>query len=207
MKKISFNIIGYLLTSFLVSACAINGQSVEVTRPVQQTLIVIQHATPSAKPYPPPSPFLAYPPNITTTPISTPTFTETPFIKFTQTSPTLTNQQVSDKIAGCYQVGSGCSACEPKFNNSIQQVVGTTRMFINVPKDLYPKELFRYATTVDGQATMGWISNGGLPGEAFAGSPVCWSTYVEFDGRGEVDLRIPSILVGVPDYFVRFIVD
>lgn len=80
-------------------------------------------------------------------------------------------------------------------------------MFINVPKDLYPKELFRYRTTINGNATMGWISNGGLPGLAFDGSPECWSTYVEFDGHGEVDLRIPSILIGVPDYFVRFVVD
>jgi hypothetical protein len=80
-------------------------------------------------------------------------------------------------------------------------------MFINVPKDLYPEELFRYATTINGNATMGWISNGGLPGLAMNGSPECWSTYVEFDGQGEVDLRIPSILIGVPDYYVRFFVD
>jgi len=133
--------------------------------------------------------------------------TETPLLKSTQKSPTLTDQQVSDTIAACYQVGSGCSACEPKMNNSVLHVVATTRMFINVPKDLYPEELFRYATTISGQETMGYISNGGLPGVAFAGSPECWSTYVEFDGGGEVDLRIPAIVVGVPDYFVRFIVD
>ena len=207
MKKKTVNIIVCLLTSFLVSACASNVQTIEVTRIVQQTLLVIENTTPTAKPYPPPSPYISYPPNMTPYPIWTPTFTETPFIKSTQRSPTLTDQQVSDKIAACYQVESGCGVCGPKLNNSVQHVVETTRMFINVPKDLYPKELFRYATTINGQAGMGYISNGGLPGEAFAGGPGCWSTYVEFDGGGEVDLRIPAIVVGVPDYFVRFIVD
>ena len=198
MKKKTVNIIVCLLTSFLVSACASNAQTVEVTRIVQQTVevtrivqqtfVIIQYATSIAKPYPP---------NMTPTPIWTPTFTETPFIKSTQRSPTLTDQQVSDKIA----------ACDPTLNNSVQHVRETTRIFISVPKDLYPKELFRYATTINGQATMGWISNGGLPGLAFARSPGCWSTYVEFDGGGEIDLRIPSIIIGVPDYYVRFIVD
>jgi len=114
---------------------------------------------------------------------------------------------VDDKIAACYQVETGCGACKPKLNNSVQHVHGTTRMFINVPNDLYPMELFRYATTTSGNAVMGWISNGGLPGFGFDGSPDCWSTYVEFGGQGEIDLRIPSILIGVPDYYVRFFVD
>lgn len=207
MKKKSVNIIVCLLISFLLSACASNIQTVEVTRSLQQTLTVIGTTTSIANPYTSPTPYILFPPNMTPYPTWTPTITETPFIKSTQKSPTLTDQQVSDKIAACYQVGSGCSACEPKLNNSVQHVVETTRMFINVPKDLYPKDLFQYATTINGQAGMGYISNGGLPGEALAGSPGCWSTYVEFDGVGEVDLRIPSIVIGVPDYYVRFIVD
>ena len=218
MKKRTFNIIVCLLTTLLVSACASNVQTIEVTSTVQQTvevtqivretLIIIQSATPNTTPYPPPAPYLTYPPNMTPTPLRTLTFTETPFIKSTQRSPTLTSQQVADKIAACYyEVGSSCGACEPKLNNSVQHVFGTTRMFINVPKDLYPKELFRYATTINGQAGMGWVSNGGPPGLAMSGRPECWSTYVEFDGQGEVDLRIPSILIGVPDYYVRFVVD
>ncbi len=206
MQKRIFNILVCLLISLMVSACASNVQTVEVTRIVQQTvevtrimqqtLIIIQFATPNATPSPPPS-YLAYPSDMTPTPFRTSTLTETPFIKFTQRSPTLTSQQVADKFA----------ACKSKLNNSVQYVGGTTRMFINVPKDLYPKELFRYRTTINGNATMAWISNGGLPGLAFDGSPECWSTYVEFDGKGEVDLRIPSILIGVPDYSIRFIVD
>lgn len=217
MKKSSFNTIVCLLISLLICTCASNvknieanqiiQQTVEVTRDVQQTLIIIQSATPKTTPYPPPAPYLAYPPNMTPTPLQTVTLTETPFIKITQKSPTLTSQQVADKISACYHVGSDCSACKSKLNNSEQHVVPTTRMFINVPRDLYPKELFRYATTVNGDATMGYISNGGLPGLAMDGSPECWSTYVEFDGQGEIDLRIPSILIGVPDYYVRFIVN
>lgn len=217
MKKRTFSIIVCLLTLLLVNACVsklqtvevtrVVQQTVEVTRIVQQTLIIIQSATPNTTPYPPPAPYLVYPPNMTPTPLLTLKFTETPFIKFTQTSPTLMSQQVSDKIAACYHEGTGCSACEPKLNNSVQHIVATTRMFINVPKELYPKELFRYATTIGGNATMGYISNGGPPGLAMDGSLECWSTYVEFDGQGEVELRIPSILIGVPDYYVRFVVD
>jgi hypothetical protein len=217
MKKRTFSIIVCLLTLLLVNACASKVQTVEVTRVVQQTvevtrivhqtLIIIQSATPNTTPYPPPAPYLAYPPNMTPTPLYKFKFTVTPFIKFTQTSPTLTSQQVGDKIAACYREGTGCSACVPKFNNSVQHIVATTRMFINAPKELYPKELFIYATTIDGNATMGYISNGGPPGLAMGGSLECWSTYVEFDGQGEVELRIPSILIGVLDYYVRFVVD
>ena len=161
MQKKIFNILVCFLTSLMVNACASNVQTVEVTRIVQQTvevtrimqqtLIIIQSATPDATP----SPYLAYPSNMTPTPLRTPTLTETPFIKSTQISPTLTTQQVADKIAACYHVGSDCIACKSKLNNSVQQVGVTTRMFINVPKDLYPKELFRYATTISGNATMG----------------------------------------------------
>ena len=211
-------IIVSLLTSLLISACASSVQTVEVTRVVQhtvevtrivqQTLIIVQTATPDATPYPTTAPFLGYPPITTPGPTPTATITETPFIKFTQMSPTLTTQQVDDKIAACYRrEESGCSACKAKLNNSVLHVVGTSRMFINVPNDLYPKELFRYATTVNGNATMGYISNGGLPGLALDGSPECWSTYVTFGGKGEVDLSIPSILIGVPNYHVRFVVE
>jgi hypothetical protein len=99
MEKRTFNIKVCLLTFLLVSACASNVQTVEVTRIVQQTLIIIQSTTPNTTPYPPPSPYLAYPPNMTPTLLRTSTFTETPFIKSTQRSPTLTSQQVADKIA------------------------------------------------------------------------------------------------------------
>jgi hypothetical protein len=207
MKKRIFNIAICLLISLLASECAPNEHVVEENRIAQPTVSTTQSATPSIAPDPPTTPFLAYPPEKAPTPLQTSTFTETPFIQSTQSSPTLTSQQVADKIAACYHVGADDDASWSILNNSIQHVVQTTRMFINVPKDLYPKELFRYATTITGNATIGWISNGGLPGLAMDGGPECWSTYVEFDGQGEIDLRIPSILIGVPDYYVQFVVD
>jgi hypothetical protein len=59
---------------------------------------------------------------------------------------------------------------------------------------------------VSGNATTLWVSNGGLPGEGLDATPECWSTYFEFDGSGEVDLRVKSTKTDVPDYFVRFII-
>ena len=110
------------------------------------------------------------------------------------------------KIAVCYPKNEGCSACQPILNNSVQRVVETSRRFVNIPKDFFPKEISSYLTTVSGNATAGWISNGGLPGEGLAATPECWSTYYEFYGNGEVDLRVKSTQKGIPDYFVRFIV-
>jgi len=217
MHKRIFSILVCFFTYLLVNACTSNvqtdnitqtvHQTIEVTGNVLQTMTATLTVTATALNYPPPSPGFAYPPG--STPIASPTvtLTETPFVKFTQVSPTLTDQQVSEKISACYPAEAGCGACAPKLNNSVHYIHSTTRMFINVPKDLYPKALFQYQTSVSGQAGFGYISNGGLPGYAFDGSPECWSTYVEFGGQGEVDLRIPSILEGVPDYFVRFIVD
>ena len=92
-------------------------------------------------------------------------------------------------------------------NNSIERVRETTRLFINTPKDVYPdKNISDNFHTMHGNATAGYISNGGLPGYAFAGSPECWSTYIDFEGNGEVDLRVKSAVKDEPDYFVRFIV-
>ncbi|MGB4595316.1 MAG: hypothetical protein WBI14_05365 [Anaerolineaceae bacterium] len=198
MKKKSVNVVVCLLISFGLIACAPNIQTFKVTHGLEQTLTVIGTSTSKTNPFSSPTPY-----NSTWTP----TFTETPLIESTQKSPTLTDQQVSDKIAACYQAASGCSACEPKLNNSVQHVVGTTRMFINAPKDLYPKDIFLYIIEINGQASMGNVSNGGLPGEALSGNPECWSTFVEFNGVGEIDLKIPSIVTGVPDYVVRFIVE
>ena len=111
-----------------------------------------------------------------------------------------------EKIAACYPIREGCSACQPILTNSVQRVVETSRLFVNVPKDFYPKEISSYFTTVSGNATTLWVSNGGLPGEGLDATPECWSTYFEFDGSGEVDLRVKSTKTDVPDYFVRFII-
>lgn len=109
-------------------------------------------------------------------------------------------------ILTCYHQKPGSDADKPLPNDSIQYATDTTRMFINMPKSLYPEDISHSWTTIMGNATGGYVSNGGLPGEAFDASPGCWSTYVELDGSGEVDLRVKSTTLGVPDYFVRFIV-
>ena len=109
-------------------------------------------------------------------------------------------------ILACYPKSPTGAADKPIPNDSVQRVKETSRMFINMPKDSYPKDIFHSWTTVAGNATAGYISNGGLPGEGLDAIPGCWSTYMEFDGSGEVDLRVKSVVEGVPDYFVRFIV-
>lgn len=116
----------------------------------------------------------------------------------------------SDKYAAaiiaCYPKVAGSSASQPIPNNSVQYLKETSRHFINMPKNLYPKDISHSWTTVAGNATGGYVSNGGLPGEGLDATPGCWSTYVDFEGSGEVDLRVKSVVDGAPDYFVRFIV-
>jgi hypothetical protein len=114
--------------------------------------------------------------------------------------------QYAAAILACYPENTNGSAYQPVPNNSVQQVKETSRMFIKMPKDLYPKDILHSWTTVAGNATALYISNGGLPGEGLDATPGCWSTYFEFDGNGEVDLRVKSIASDAPDYFVRFIV-
>lgn len=94
-------------------------------------------------------------------------------------------------------------------NGSTQDITETTRLFINLPKDIYPdKEHNLQFKTVSGNATASWVSNGGPYGEGFGaeGNPGCWSYYYEFDGDGEVDLTVKNATREAPDYHVRFIV-
>ena len=73
-----------------------------------------------------------------------------------------------------------------------------------MPKDLYLRDLKDSWTTVVGNATAGAV--GGGFGESVAATSGCWSSYVDFEGSGEVDLRVKSTVEGTPDYFVRFII-
>ncbi len=109
-----------------------------------------------------------------------------------------------DSIRTCYPKDAAGSASQPIPNNSIQYVKETSRVFVNMPKDLYPQDLQSSWTTVAGNATAG--SAGGGFGESVAATPNCWSSYADFEGSGEVDLRVKSVVEGVPDYFVRFII-
>ncbi len=97
------------------------------------------------------------------------------------------------------------AACGSFLNGSTQDVVETTRMFINLPKDAYPNVTLQ--VTSNG-ATANYISNGG-PYDAEMGAPGkpnCWSYYFEFDGTGTVDLASKSGISGVPDYTIHFVV-
>jgi hypothetical protein len=92
-------------------------------------------------------------------------------------------------------------------NGSTQSVIDTTRLFINLPRDVYPdKENNLQFKTVSGNATSGYIASGGFPGLAFEATPECWSYYNEFDGNGEVDLTVKNGVKNAPDYVVRFII-
>jgi hypothetical protein len=100
------------------------------------------------------------------------------------------------------------ASCKAFPNNSTQNVIETTRLSINLPKDVYPGQEDNRLEfkTVSGTATAGWISNAGPVGQSYDATADCWSYYYEFDGNGEVDLTATSAIKGVPDYFVRFIV-
>lgn len=92
-------------------------------------------------------------------------------------------------------------------NGSTQHIAETTRIFINLPRDIYPdKDHNLQFKTVSGNATEIWISNAGPYGEAFQSTPECWSYYYEFDGRGEVNLSAQAARGSAPGYFARFIV-
>ncbi|HEX9721887.1 MAG TPA: hypothetical protein VGA53_01340 [Candidatus Paceibacterota bacterium] len=99
--------------------------------------------------------------------------------------------------------------CESIPNGTTLEVTETTRMFINLPEDIYPYESREF--TSDG-ATAGIITSGeGLPPqnrsiEEFMTNR-CVTHYYEFNGAGTVDLRVKSAVPNVPDYTVHFQVE
>ncbi len=95
--------------------------------------------------------------------------------------------------------------CKSLSNSGTQNVVETTRMFINIPKDLYPAVDLQITSH---GATANYISNGGPYGNAIGaqGKSNCWSYYFEFDGTGTVDLVSKSGMSGIPDYTLHFVV-
>ena len=97
------------------------------------------------------------------------------------------------------------SACQAIPNGSTQNITDTTRLFINLPKDVYPdKDHNLQFRRISGNVTSGSIA--GFGGEAYQATPDCWSYYNEFDGQGEIDLTVKSAISGMPDYKVKFIV-
>ena len=95
-------------------------------------------------------------------------------------------------------------------NGSTQNITETTRLFINLPKDVYSDKMHNLLfKTVSGNATAGWVSNGGPYGEGYGSevNPGCWSYYYEFNGTGEVDVTAKAGAASTSDYMVRFIVN
>ena len=99
-------------------------------------------------------------------------------------------------------------ACDAFPNNSIQKIVQTTRLKINLPRYIYLHQqgsplVFK---TVVGNAKSHGILNAGPIGDAVGSTKECSVYDYEFDGTGEVDLSLKSSNNGTPNYFVRFIV-
>jgi hypothetical protein len=113
--------------------------------------------------------------------------------------------QVRSMLSSSYQ--AKLAACNSIPNNSTQTIKPTTRLFINLPKDIYPNKLHNLQfKKVRGNATAGWISNAGPYGDSIRATPACWSYYLDFEGSGEIDLKVQSKMKGMPNYFVRFVV-
>lgn len=113
---------------------------------------------------------------------------------------TPTNADAKRRLAYCGSIPNG----------STLTVVATTRLFIFLPKDIYPN--LKLDVTSRG-ATAGAISNAGADGYAQSrdAKPDCWSHYFEFDlsnkGKsriGRVDISSKSAFKTVPNYLIHF---
>jgi hypothetical protein len=90
-------------------------------------------------------------------------------------------------------------------NGSTQTLNAASRMFINLPKDIYPDVNLGVKSY---GATVGVVSNGGQYGYALGAEqrPNCWSYYFEFGGDGRVDLSSQSASSSIPDYVIHIMV-
>ncbi len=116
--------------------------------------------------------------------------------------------KINSSSRSAHQSGSydeQLAACHSIPNGSVQDETETSRIFIDLPRALYPADVTGYFKTVQGDATAGYVSNGGLPGNSLQATSNCSSTYFEFNGTGEVDLTVPS-MSGAPAYSIHFIV-
>ena len=100
-------------------------------------------------------------------------------------------------------------ACGSRPNGSWLTVPQTTRLIINLPKDIYPTKILKI--TPHG-AMASYISNGGAYGYSFGarGKPNCWSYYFEFDltsankkQSGTVDIGSKSVIRNFPNYLIH----
>jgi hypothetical protein len=105
--------------------------------------------------------------------------------------------ELNQKIAGCNGIKNGETVTLPE----------TSRTFINLPQDAFPDKNGNLSfTLVSGTATAGWVSNGGLYGEAMDAKLGCWSYYYEFNGKGTLELVSKTALPDFPNYKVTFVI-
>lgn len=132
------------------------------------------------------------------------TFTATFLLTFSglnvATGSVPTNSDAKKRLAYCGSIPNGASLT----------VVATTRMFLYLPKDIYPHLILN---TNSFGATAGPISNAGLDGYAQSqkAKPGCWSHYFEFDLTpanksqvGKVDISSKSAFKNVSNYLIHF---
>lgn len=119
---------------------------------------------------------------------------------YVATGATPTNADAKKRLAYCGSIPNGASI----------EVVATTRMFLYLPKDIYPQ--LKLSTKSFG-ATAGPISNAGRDGYAQSQKAKlgCWSHYFEFDLAtsnksqvGKVDIGSKSAYKNVSNYLIHF---
>jgi len=98
------------------------------------------------------------------------------------------------------------NACESIPSGSLLEVRETSRVFINLPEDVYPFQNRKFE--FDG-AQAGMISNGEGLGprngsELVFAANNCATHYYEFNGYGAVDLLVKSAKPEFPDYNLHF---
>ena len=92
--------------------------------------------------------------------------------------------------------------CQSIPHGTTREVVETSRVFINLPEDIYPHENRKF--TFNG-ATAGIIQGGeGLYINDEFVKNKCATHYYEFNGNGTVDLRVGSVTSGIPPYEIHF---
>lgn len=118
---------------------------------------------------------------------------------YVATGATLTNTDAKKRLAYCGSIPNGASLT----------VVSTTRFFLFLPKDIYPR--LKLVVTSHG-ATAGSISNAGPDGYAQSKSAKsdCWSHYFEFDlspnnktQGGKVDISSKSTFKTISNYIIH----
>ena len=120
---------------------------------------------------------------------------------YAATGATPTNADAKKRLAYCRSIPNGTSLT----------VVGTTRLFIFLPKNIYPALKLNVSSH---EATAGPISNAGADGYAQSrnAKPGCWSHYFEFDVAsgtsiptgGLVDIGSKSAYKTVSNYLIHF---